>query len=62
MKWQTKYEQAFEKFLTNTNSCSILNLVSKKKKKPILSNGIGVPTKIDFFAYIQTRFPEWDRI
>ena len=44
----------FRNVLTNENSCSILNLVSKTKKKPILSNGIGVPTQIDFFTYIHT--------
>ena len=38
--------------LTNTNKCSIIVLV--KKKKPILSNGVGAPTQIDFFTYIHT--------
>lgn len=38
--------------LTNTNKCSIIILI--KKKKPILSNGVGAPTQIDFFKYIHT--------
>ena len=38
--------------LTNTNKCSIIVLV--KKKKPIFSNGVGAPTQIDFFKHIHT--------
>ena len=37
-------------FLTNKNKRSIIHIVEKlKKKKPIVSNGVGAPTKIDFF-------------
>ena len=47
--------------LTNTNKCSIIILV--KQKKPILSNGVGAHTQIDFFnTYIQIRCPERTRI
>ena len=33
--------------LTNTNKFSIIVIV--KKKKSIISNGVGAPTQIDFF-------------
>ena len=41
--------------LTKQNKCSILIFVSKiKKKKPIVSDSVGAPTRIDFFKYIHT--------
>ena len=42
--------------LTNTNKCSIIIFV--KKKKPILSNGVGAPTQIDFFNIHTNSLPE----
>ena len=41
--------------------CSIIVLV--KQKKPIISNGVGAPTQIDFFnTYIQIHCHEKARI